>query len=259
VYQINNNVVNDPLTISTKNNQYVLGFSLDGQTLLYYFDFHIYWHDIIKNETTRTLDVSGVDYQYLELSPDGKSVLGFDTSTGKQGVYSLDNMDLLYELEENDNCGSGNGFSPDGKVIRSPGNVNNTKVCIWNANNGSLLRIIDTFLDLLSPLDRFFSPNGEILARSWSYNISLWSISDGSLIRDFDNTDTDEIHFSPNGDILAGLGSETVYLWDTNSWELLTTINTKSNFYRGDLIFSPDGKTLTLVGATNIEVWGVIS
>lgn len=251
VYQIIDKTIKHSLTIEAQKGQYILGFYMDERSLLYYFDSYIYWYDFFTGETIRTLDISGV--RFFDLSPNGKLFLGIDEMTEKQGIYSIDNMQLLNVLDKDNNCWFGS-FSPDGETIFSPGNLNDTKICLWNVSDGNLMHQIDTKYGEVT-----FSKNGEILASYEGTGWRLWSVNDGALFQEFDVNETMmNTRFSPNGNIFAGLGIDTVYLWDVNSGELITMVKTNDSFYRGDLIFSPDGKTITLVNNSKIEVLGIM-
>jgi len=91
-----------------------------------------------------------------------------------------------------------------------------------------------------------FSPDGKILASGGPEGITLWRVSDGSLIRTLKgHTDkVTSVTFSPDGKILAsGSEDDTIKLWRVSDGSLIRTLKGHKAWVCS-VTFSPDGKIL---------------
>ena len=95
------------------------------------------------------------------------------------------------------------------------------------------------------------SPDGKTLASvDWDSTAKLWDINTGTELRTL-QCPGGGLAFSPDGKILACGGTDgednTIKLWDVNTGQELRTLRDAS-FSSGNLIFSPDGKSLFSTG-----------
>ncbi|MEU8361141.1 toll/interleukin-1 receptor domain-containing protein [Nonomuraea sp. NPDC048882] len=115
-------------------------------------------------------------------------------------------------------------------------------------------------------LSAVISPNGELIAVTQPDNITVWNVTNTSLVAAFDAPDSGSPDFSPDGRILAIPGMETegrpypvgkTTLWDIGRHKPL-----------GDLVgdagqvtchFSPDGTTIATAQGADITLWSVSS
>ena len=100
-----------------------------------------------------------------------------------------------------------------------------------------------------------FSPLGNILAGGIRHDIHLWDLSTGDNIAKLSGHThwITGINFSADGRTLAsGSWDETVRLWDIRTAEHIRTLTPRQNkdsrgqYGVGNLLFSPDGKTLSI-------------
>ena len=113
------------------------------------------------------------------------------------------------------------------------------------------------------PVERVaFSPDGRLLASTFSKTIWLWDAKSKKVLRKLEgHTDRiNDVSFSPDGRLLAS-GSEdnTIRLWDAASGALMRTLegHTTAVF---SVAFSPDGRLLASGSVDNtIRLWDAAS
>ncbi len=146
-------------------------------------------------------------------------------------------------------------FSPDGQLLAS---VWDTKVLVWKASTGKLLRTLDgpAWLWGLS-----FSPDGKQLAAgSYDATVKLWRIADGELTHTITGTDRiNALSFSTDGKTLGTVAGVKVGLWDVETGLLIK----KLDEYAGQSIISlaagPDNTLFTGHLDGNIHQWDIAS
>jgi len=155
-------------------------------------------------------------------------------------------------------------FSPDSRLLA--GSIHNDKplVCIWDVNEGSLLREIDGFNGLQPSLA--FSPDGKLLATAHDdNNARLWEISSGNLKATLKGhvSYVVGVAFSPDGKTLATGGYDRkVKLWNIATEQEVAMLELLPGSCL-TLRFSPDGRTLAagswLSPEPYMSVWQVPS
>jgi WD40 repeat protein len=144
-------------------------------------------------------------------------------------------------------------FSPDGSVLAS--SSDDTTVRLWDIRTQ---RQAGTPIDTGEQQATVLSPNGRTLAVVGSEaTVRLWNVATrrqvgGPLARGVDNL-SPSVAFSPDNTVLA-FGSEGLRLWDVAARRpvgepLLDTGDV------GELVFSPDGRTLVSGGPDSVRVW----
>jgi WD40 repeat protein len=166
--------------------------------------------------------------QYLEFSPDGKTLLLCGSMTG--GTRFTSNF-----------------------------------VELWNVSSGTLLHTLDTS-PIGSPDSAVFSPDGKYIAVggtnfvSGEGSLGIWKVSDFSFVQTLPTKILSGVYrliFSPDGKYLAdsGNGIADVEVWKVSNFKLQFSISSGvvGPFFGTNLTFSPDSKTLMLNSATGIQ------
>jgi WD40 repeat protein len=164
--------------------------------------------------------------------PDGKRVAsGCRDNTVK--MWSTKDGSLKCTMKGHTHPVYSVGFSPDGKLLASgcideveakPGKEpvpsNDKTIMLWNAQTGTLMRVIDAKSYDTRSLK--FSPDNKLIATGgWDYtknrtSIRLWDVESGELIRPFDghNAKIFSVDFNPTGKLLVSGGDDKmVKLW----------------------------------------------
>jgi WD40 repeat protein len=153
--------------------------------------------------------------------------------------------------------------SPDGKYAASPGNGG---VQIWRVADGSKVVAL-AFGSEIANLA--FSPDGLYLASlsaSASYRLSLWRVSDWSLVYALSGVQSPALAFSRDSSRLAVASNTVIQLRVATNGVLLTSWTNPPLQLGGinTLAFSPDGTKLASgAGARgadlNLKIWSVPS
>ena len=203
-------------------------------------------------------------------SPDGKRI-AVATTLGAS-VYQADTLEEIFYIET-DNPVISLAFSPNGESL-AMGLVDNTAK-LWNASDGALLKTLgDPFKEVIYVASFLpvsggvtsvaFSPDGSLFASGSSDGkVSLWQISDGSLVRTWKNPSgrVTAVFFSPDGEtFFSGSGSGNVYMVQVADGKQLRAFS--SGHVIVDAAISADGKTLAVYDnqfavAGNLILWNV--
>lgn len=115
----------------------------------------------------------------------------------------------------------------------------------------------------MTPQGLVFSPDGKNLASAGSFAVQLWEVASGKLLQRWGNSQenvalvTSALTFSADGRLLAAVVDDKIHLWNTNNGKQLRTFPIPEIRVQS-LVFSPDGKMVTMVGAaTKPKTWEV--
>ena len=107
------------------------------------------------------------------------------------------------------------------------------------------------------------SPDGKTLAKNSGQSILLWDVETQKVSGILENPmgyPFDEIHFDPTGNKVVGMNSRHFLFWDAKASaqpRLPKVLELVGNGYWPGSSFSPDGKRMTVVHNTNVEIWDV--
>jgi WD40 repeat protein len=182
-----------------------------------------------------------------EFSPDGKTLIGlaeeseifiWNAATGKL-VRRLENGNAGFRLR-------GPTFSPDGKLFTVNDN-RDANVLIFEVATGKLLRSVSN-----GGLHNacVFSPDSKLLLAPAINEVCVWEVATGNKVCRFDVTlgpDGAEpsVAFSPDGKRIAFTDDRLIRVGDVATGKLLHP-DEGYHFMPAALVFSPDGKTLTI-------------
>jgi len=145
-------------------------------------------------------------------------------------------------------------FSSDGTRLASVDYEG--KVILWNAIDGSVIRILKERHERASfSIAVAFSPDGTLLAVSQDKTITVWNIRDGKELRTLEGDGP--VAFSPDGTLLvSGSGDEkTITLWRVADGHVINTLEQIDPVY--SVAFSPDGTLL--VSGSGTDIYGEIT
>lgn len=266
-----------------------VSYSPDGRLLA--VAHHTSNGDIVKCYDLTTLAVTylvRVDdpISALAFSPDGKTMA---VGSGRAvRIWSL-GADATRRVQAEQGYVSDVVFSPDGESVASISD----RIYLWQATDGMLVRSFGGGGGMLE-----FMPDGSTLVAS-GQNLPIWNVHDGAKVRDLKPMNGYTTRLSHDGQSIAVNTcyyscNDPIYLLRTSDGSQITTLppgkkiaftpddqivavgswNAVSlarvsdglvlrtitvNPEPHDLMFSPDGKTLLIVGAYDLRFWGVPS
>ncbi len=145
-------------------------------------------------------------------------------------------------------------FSPTGKVLASVSPADGVK--LWDVATGDELRTLDVhgFVNALA-----FSPDGQQLVIGATWDLQLWDVEKGQLLRPLAATDSTSevasVALSPDGKILAAARGLTIRLIDVASGRELRMLKGHTTDVKS-VAFSPDGRLLAST-ANDVRLWGI--
>jgi WD40 repeat protein len=104
-----------------------------------------------------------------------------------------------------------------------------------------------------------FSPDGQVLANAGERTVTLWRVSDWSVLHTLSGFTggTGRLTFSPDGSLLGtGLGNGTLKIFRVSDWSRLHTLSGHASG-SGNLTFSPDGRSLASTDRRTVTLWRV--
>jgi uncharacterized repeat protein (TIGR01451 family) len=153
--------------------------------------------------------------------------------------------------------GSSVVFSPDGKLIATPGGGFAT-IWLFNTSDGSLARILIGHTGQVRSVA--FSPDGKLLASgSEDSTIKIWRVEDWQCIKTLTGHTSivTSVAFSPDGSLLAsGSWDDTIKLWKVSDGSCIKTLTGHTSIVTS-VAFSPDGSLLASGCDGTIKLWRV--
>jgi WD40 repeat protein len=186
----------------------------------------------------------------VSVSPDGAIV----ASAGDDQVVTLwesDSGRLLHTLRGHTGSVTHVEFAPGGLTLSSSGADGVTM--LWNIETGEVRA---TFTEHSGPvLHTAFAPDGRTLASAAADGtVKVWDVGDGGVVYTL-MEEAASVAISPEGSVLATGGETTIKLWESRTGQLLTTIETDSDWVKS-LEFSPGGELLAWVDDDEVvRVW----
>ncbi len=172
-------------------------------------------------------------------SPNGE-LLAASEADGSIHIWKVDDMQILWTLQEHISWVFALAFSPDGKILAS--GSEDKQVKLWDVTTGKL---ISTYSDHSNSVWTIvFHPNKPLIASgSEDETIKIWDIENDTCVATL-NDHTRKVFaldFSKDGSMLASASADrTVLLWDAESWSEAKILSGHTGTVRG-VSFSPQG------------------
>jgi WD40 repeat protein len=237
---------------STSNYVTDMQFSPDGKRLAVSDKLGAYLWDLNEGNVHDLIQTHG-GVKSLAFSRDGKLL-----ATGTLRGIALWDADTLKpqrtldkELGE-----AAVAFSRDGKLLGSAEWLN--RVHLWDVASGDQLAEDHAMMGVLH--DVAFAPDDKSLAAVGEGGVKVWNIAvlDGKPALELRNTLIGHVssvyfvNFSPDGKLLVTSSVDgSLKVWDAATGQQLATM--LFSFEVGEAAFSPDGKSLATVGASNMK------
>ncbi|MCK4820660.1 PD40 domain-containing protein, partial [bacterium] len=195
----------------------------------------------------------------LAFSPDGK-VLAAASIHGEVKLWDVETGQEVNAIKVTSTYDVDIAYSPDGNTIA----IVTDRVRLWDLDTGQLGKSFTGSPHGDDSID--FSPDGKVLATLKLYEIFLWDVDDGQIVKKLNlDQSLDSVPsclaFSPAGDFLAIGQGATVQIWSVETGQEL-------NIFRGfdgwikSVDISPDGKVVAS-GANSAEypvrLWDISS
>ncbi|HEX3073161.1 MAG TPA: T9SS type A sorting domain-containing protein [Ignavibacteriales bacterium] len=268
-----------------------LSFSSDGKYFAcgYYKEAIIWDYDYItspNSDIMRIIDAHSATIRSIDFNHDGEHIVS-GSEDGTVKIWNINNGSLVRKIDGNINSKNYAVFSPDGQYLAysssqntyitrlsdsslistidlqgaahlafSPDGNNLATVLFssvenWSVNDGGFIREFGNPSDLWYYHAIAFSPDGQYIAGGGS-QFKLWQVSDGSLIRTFQNyisitLSIYSLDFSPDGQyIVTGGADGVIKLWRVSDGAIVRSITLVnqgvSNRQIQAVKFSPDGR-----------------
>lgn len=239
-----------------------LRFSPKGDMLVTSMGQQVSLFRLADETLLRTLKYSGG----VDFSPDGDYLAAGDA--GSFVIVHLPDGKIVHFVkldgETYENVVETIAYSPDGATLvtlQENGDLN-----LWNASDGSWIRLIGKKSKGLGRSKLHFLPDGKTLSiNKWNEKtktetINLLRVSDGVLLQEFPAGAYASVAFSPTGDELV-IGTQDHYLWTQKLANKSASVVLPDSISPvGNLAFSPDGKLLAASSgwfreASSIRLW----
>jgi WD40 repeat protein len=151
-------------------------------------------------------------------------------------IYDMENFDLIRFIEHPNVKRL--AFNTMGSILVS---LSAYEMRFWHMSDGALLQTEEINLPSSHPISVVISPDGRNLALGWYYGVSLYRLSDMTVLYSIGHSEVvRDVIFSPDGSKLV-TESDVVRLWRASDGQLLETLGEYSS-----ISISPDGSILAL-------------
>jgi WD40 repeat protein/tRNA A-37 threonylcarbamoyl transferase component Bud32 len=147
--------------------------------------------------------------------------------------------------------------SPDGRMVASRGGQDLDRIAIWDAQDGSLIRMLDSEQGDVTALH--FSREGLLASSAYSHPVLVQDPASGRVLTRIpipDDTYVYSVAFSPDDQRLLGACTDGVTrVWDARSGEELETLELHDDYFYF-AAWSPDGERVATAGAKgSVGLW----
>jgi WD40 repeat protein len=269
-----------------------LSFSPDGKMIMSTNqDNTIKLWGVANGKLLRTIKCEDIALSAV-FSPDGKTILSGDYE-GRLKLWRTADGTLQRTLTGHTDMVRCVAFSPDGRVVASGSNDNTVR--LWRVSDGATIRSIEYGDFVLciaftrdgtlmavggveSPVQLWqvsdgkhvqtlsrgsapivFSPDGHLIAFEESNKVSLYRVSDGTIVHRISHRapTVNSLAFTPDGNmIVVNDSNNTISLWRISDGERVYTLPAHSGEV-SSVLFSPDGSLMASVSEENIYLWSV--
>jgi WD40 repeat protein/tRNA A-37 threonylcarbamoyl transferase component Bud32 len=203
----------------------------------------------------KTLRGTNNTVKRLSLSPDGITL----ASASPDGLIRFWDLSVLEKSALVGHAGVVRdvAFSPDGSLLASASD--DATVRVWRSADSALLH---TFATQAPSFSVEFSVDGELVVASNNNNVSLWSATDGALVKTLSGPKDliTGIAVSRDGKYIAATSvDKAIHVWESASGKIAWT-TTIEGLSANEITFSPDGSTLASLGFDRtVRFWDVAS
>ena len=277
---------------ASPNNYHVAGFSQAGR--LYAAVQGIMWRGLLY-DLAQAQPLSSVRYTFTTQEPDwaagGLLVTGDErflvgtgdyNHPGRARIWNTASGTLVRTLPSHESAIWTLAIDNRNKRIATAGyDVPRTltgpdggiAIKVWDQESGALLQSFVGHTDMV--VEVAFSPDGrQLLSGGKDGRVRLWSIADGTVVRDFAGP-TDRltsrtwyglgVSFSPNGRLIASAGNDSsvrdgstvVNVWSTETGSLVRHLQVRGDVEGYFANWSADGKAIVGTGPGGLYVWCV--
>ena len=187
--------------------------------------------------------------RHATVTPDGKRLVACGSGFNMVNCWDFATGELLWEERQGQNfCASALCVSPDSHTIA----IGDRSLRLLDAATGKLLREIDrrpsNGLNSIA-----FSPDGTLLAAEDKYEVTLWEVATGRLVRRMEGRlCVEKLTFTPDGtQLIATPGFEgNVPVWDVATGRQTRTLPGHAGG-TGTLAISNDGRLVATGGGSS--------
>lgn len=227
-------------------------FSPNGKNLASgSYDGTIIVWDVDNGKKIYTLKAHNDEIYCMAFSPDStKLVSGSDDELIK--IWNLKDPETPITIPGHIDGVTSIAISTDGNLLASSGRSVH-KISLWNLKNGKFIKFLSGHTKDINSL-AFMSDGTTLVSGSDDGTIRFWNSNEGTQLKTYDGISA---ILSPDGNSIASYTSAGVIkILDIQTGDLLISSKTATeNIY--DMMFSPDGSTITTSIGLEILFWNV--
>ncbi len=232
-----------------------------------------FWQRAIQaNHLANSRELAGASVNNLQVDPERSVLLALqalqesNTLEARNALHrAVPELHLLYSVPGEPGGLPDVAYSPDGLSLATMGVLGQIK--IWEADTGALLQALEGEPDEFGG-SVAFSPDGRLLAGSWTTQVVVWDLRSGEIIARFSgqsvgattgyNLGVGQIGFSPDGSRLAVANLDGVSkVWDlATQTAVLTLVPGPDELPAKAIAFNHNGSLLATGGDEGtVKVW----
>jgi serine/threonine protein kinase len=107
---------------------------------------------------------------------------------------------------------------------------------LWNIETGKVLTELGGYTNEDQRIKALFSPDGSMISILGKKGLSIWSATDGKLLRHLDRLPekVEDLSFSPDGRHLVTVSWKTILRWNTGTWRVEDTTELPPRFKQSE-------------------------